>query len=168
MARTVNVSGSDAKASENGGFAPLPVGDYIATIVGTTDKAIKSEANKGLPTLDVQFKITESPDETLIGKKYTAFGVPVFPAWKNGKSAFLFYQFFKAVGVEFPKEGESGDVELPENEDLWGEDIGITAKVEKDNQGKDRNNFGFFPASRGLKADAKIASAAADDDEFVL
>lgn len=168
MGRTVAVNGSDAVAAENTGFKPLPEGKYIIQITGTEDKTVQGGDNKGKPTLNVKFKVTEAHDEALLGKKATIFGIPMFPTWASGKSAFTFYQFFKAVGVEFPKEGEAADVELPDNEDLWGEEIGVDVTIDNSGQ-KPQNRFAYFPASKGIgDAPAGGAAAAEDDDEFDL
>lgn len=163
MARTISVSGDTAVEATQGAFPLLDDGDYIATIIGAEDQVVKSEANKGLPTLDVQFKISEGD---FAGKKYKAFGVPVFEKWKSGKVAFQFFTFWGAVGVKFPKKGESFDVEIPDNEDLLGEEIGVRVTTKPDRNGKPRNNFDFFPASQGVSEAPK--PAAVDDDEFVL
>lgn len=165
MGITVAVSGEDAKAS-SGVFKAYPEGEYVGEIIDVKQSAVKGGANKGKPTLEVQFKFTEAgPGDEFVGKKYKEFQVPLFGKWASGKSAFQFYQFFKALGVVFP-EGD-GEVELPDIEDLWGQEVGIRLTREEKEDGKgnkvtddDGNQVyvnrtsGFFPASKGIKASA--------------
>lgn len=164
MARSVTIDGTEASEA-NSGFALLPEGDYLAEITGTKDGKYTSQANNGLDKLELQFKITEGSDE-FVGKKFRDFNIPMQPKWKNDKVAFMFYQFFEAVGVKFPKKGEKADVDLPENEDLWGVEIGVTSKISPDNKGVDRNNFSYFHPSKGIKNPASAATA--KDEEFEL
>lgn len=174
MGRTVSgVSASEAKDAVSNKFPVYPAGEYVGEIVDIKQDSIKSAANKGKPTLNIQVKFTESSTGEGIGKKFTAFGVPDFPRWASDKVAFLFYQFYKALGVEFPEKG--GDVELPDLDDLWGQEIGVRLTVEEkeingktvtDDEGEPvlQNRVGgFFPASKGIKA-----TAAVDKDEFTL
>lgn len=172
MGRVVTGVSAEAAAEAKAGFKAYPAGEYIAKIIGTKEEAIKNGANKGKPVLKVEFKFTEAgPGEQFVGKKYTEFQVPLFKEWASGKVAFLFYQFYEALGVNFPKGG--GDVELPDDEDIWGEEIGIrlTQEQSRDANGQPvvdaegnpvmRNRTGgFFPASKGVKV-----TATADEDE---
>lgn len=158
MARTVVTSKSQAKAA-TAGFTPIPDGDYIAEIVGTKDAKVKSEANKGKPTLDVDFRVVEGSEE---GRKFKVFGVPMFTEWASGSVAFLFYQFFGALGIKFDEDGET---ELPENEELWGQNVGVTAKSTYDKE-RDRYNtqYYFFDPAKGIKNPPKAVGAAGSDD----
>lgn len=174
MARTVTgVSDEDAKAAVANRFPVYPAGEYITTITDVEQKSIQSAANKGKPVLKIKLKITESGTGDGVGKTYTEFNLPDFPKWSSGKVAFLFYQFYKALGVEFP---ETGDAELPDLEDLFGEEIGIRLTVEEKEDGKgnkvvdDEGNpvlqnrtGGFFSADKGVKI-----AATAETNEFTL
>lgn len=169
MARTVSVSGEDAKNSESAGsYKPYPDGNYIGEIIDVTTDTVKSEANKGLTRLNVKVKFTESNTGKGVGKKFVAWGVPDFSKWKTGGVAFEFYQFYKALGVQFP-EGD-GDVDLPDLEDLIGEEIGITLKTGGNLKGEPRNEVDrFFPASKGVGDSVAVADDAADEgDDFTL
>lgn len=168
MARIVSIDGTKA-AESAGGFALLPEGDWIAEIISTKDGVYKSEKNSGVPKLELGFKIIEGPDE-FVGKKFKDFNIPMQGEWKNGTNAFMFYQFFEAVGVKFPKKGETADVELPDNEELWGVEIGVTSKIKPDDKGIDRNNWTYFHPSKGIKNPPKIGEAGSADteDEFDL
>lgn len=166
MARTATVSGADAKNSA-GGFKAYPEGDYIGEIIDIkTVPFAKSGAHadkEKYPANNIQVKFTEAgPGEEFVGKKFTAWQVPDFFKFASGKSAWLAYQFYKSVGVVFP-EGD-GDVELPELDDLWGEEIGIriTREERTDKDGDpvldDDGNpvyqnrvSAFFPPSKGVK-----------------
>lgn len=164
MARTVTVNGTTA-AEATSGFALLPAGDYIAKIVDVQDAVTQGKSNpvnKGLDILKVRVKIieTSNADDEGLGRQFTDFQVPLFPKWNSGGTAFTFYTFFKALGVVFPEKGSDEEVELPENEDILGEEIGIKLSVEpKDSRkpvGDDNplvNNIkNYFAASDGLKA----------------
>lgn len=167
MARTVGVSGADAKSAESTGFKAYPEGEYIGEIIDVKSAAFAKSGQHAdktkYPANNIQVKFTEAgPGEEFVGKKFTAWQVPDFPKFASGKSAWLFYQFYKATGVEFP-EGD-GDVELPDLDDLYGEEIGIRISREEqqdaagntllgdDGEPKYRNRVSaFFPASKGVK-----------------
>ncbi|MGB4581380.1 MAG: hypothetical protein WBI91_05905, partial [Coriobacteriia bacterium] len=138
MARTVEVSGEDAKSSESG-FPVYAKGEYIGEIIDVKNSvAAKQGLNAGKPAIDLKVRFTESSTGEGIGKRFTVFRVPVFPEWASGSVAFLFYQFFKAVGVVFPEKGK-GAVELPDNEDLLGQEVGVILDIEEDQNGNPRN-----------------------------
>lgn len=167
MARTVTIDGTKA-AESAGGFALLPEGDFIAEIISTKDGVYTSEKNNGVPKLELGFKIIEGHDD-FVGKKFRDFNIPMEGEWKNGSNAFMYYQFFEALGVKFPKKGEIADVELPENEEMWGMEIGVTSKIKPDLKGVDRNNFSYFHPSKGIKNVAAAgAGGSAAEDEFDL
>lgn len=168
MARTVNVSGSKA-AEATAGFPTIPAGKYIAKIVDVKEAKTEGKSNpvnKGLPVLVVRYKITESSNGEGVGRQFTDFQVPLFKEWNTGSTAFTFYTFFKALGVEFPKKGEDGDVELPENEDIAGEEIGLVLGVEQKfgaPKGETTNKVkNYFAASDGLPEPKET------EDEFTL
>ncbi len=178
MGRSVNVSGADAKSAESTGFKAYPEGEYTGKIIDIKGAAFAksgAHADKSkYPANNIQVKFTEAgPGEEFVGKKFTAWQVPDFFKFASGKSAWLAYQFYKAVGVEFP-EGD-GDVELPDLDDLYGEEIGIRISYEEaqDKDGNDvfddngdqvyRNKVtAFFPASKGVKVTGGGGAAGAD------
>lgn len=171
MGRVISGASAEEATAAKSGFKAYPAGEYIAKIIGTTEGKIKSQKNKDKPILKVEFKFTEAgPGDQYVGKKYTEFNIPLFREWNGGAVAFLFYQFYEALGVKFPKGG--ADVELPDDEDIWGEEIGIrigqeqsvkdgVAQVDDEGNPVMRNKtVGFFPASKGVKV-----SVTADEDE---
>lgn len=167
MGRTVAVSGKAAEEATKG-FAALLPGKYIAKIMDVKDGKFgdKSE-NKGREKIAVRFKIIEGPEG--VGRQFTDFNIPLFPEWASGKTAASFFKFFKAVGVEFPDKDSDADIDLPDNEDLLGEEIGITLKTEQKYGQTDPDvteskvdSFGYFPASDGLP------DVAIGEDEFTL
>jgi len=162
MTRTVKVSGADAKDSTSGGVL-LPEGEYIATIIDVDEGVFKGANSEGIGKLTVQFKVSEGE---FAGKKIKTFNIPLEGKWKSGSVAFLFYQFFGALGVEFPKDGD-GEVDLPDNEDLWEQEIGIVIKHGPDYKDASVTRAevnGFFPAARGVKK----PPVAVDDDLGLL
>jgi hypothetical protein len=175
MARTVTVNGDDVKAAEGGGFKVYPAGDYIGEIIdvkAAKDGVAKQGPNKGKPAINVTIKFTESGTGEGVGKKFIAWQVPDFQTWASGSSAFLFFQFYKALGVVFPKAGESGEAELPDFVDIIGQEIGVTLKID----GETLNDDGsvkyaasnkvarFFLASEGVK----VSEPTEADEEFEL
>lgn len=174
MARVRKVSGATAEAGLSGGaFKNYPVGEYIGQIIDIKQDKIKSGNNKGKEVLHVQFKFTEAgPDESLVGKKFTAFRVPDFEEWASGSAAFLHFQFYKALGVTFPPKGEDGDVEYPDFDDMLGEEVGIqigledTNKVDEETGEFTKRNavVRFFPASDGVT----VTEAEGEDEGFTL
>lgn len=166
MARTFKVDGTAAEEAAQGGqFTPYPSGDYVGEIIDVKDSFAANSGPNRKPTINVTFRIVESGTGKGVGKKFTAWRVPAFDKWASGKVAFQFYQFWKAVGVEFPKAGESAEVELPDNEDLMGELIGFELFIEDDNKGQPRNNVRrFFPASEGVRDSTPAATSNGDLD----
>lgn len=139
MGRSLDLSKTGEVSTESGGsFAPLAAGKYEATIVKVDEGAFKSVDNKGLPNINVQFKI--SPGQ--VGANRRVFHlVPLSPNWKNGNDAFAFHQFFSAVEgisekdfrikVKAAKEANE-DLELPDDVDLLGAEVTLTLKVVDD------------------------------------
>lgn len=174
MARSITVSGSDAKAAESTGFKPWPAGNYIGTIIDVKETTIGKVGSKSpnakKPALNVTVKFTDSNTGKGEGKKFIAWRVPDFTKWASGEGAFLFYQFYKALGVVFPPDGEDGDVDVPDLEELLDQEIGIALKIEKDDKGVSRNAVaGFFAASKGVGEPVATADDDADlADEFTL
>jgi hypothetical protein len=114
----------------------------------------------------VTIKVTESGTGEGVGKKFIAWQVPDFDKWDSGSVAFLYFQFYKALGVVFPKAGESGEIELPDLVDIIGQEIGVTLNIQAATEKYAASNkvAKFFPASDGVK----IAEPTEDDEEFAL
>lgn len=176
MGRVVSGTSAEEARAAKGGFKAYPAGEYIGKIIGTKEGVFSSPNNKGKPNLKVEFKFTEAgPGEQYVGKKYTEFNVPLFGRWNSGAVAYLFYQFYESLGFKFPEDGS--DVELPDDEDIWGEEIGIrigqepyvkdgVPQVDDDGNPVMRNKtLGFFPASKGVKV---TVNADSDDTGFTL
>lgn len=164
MGIVVKSSAEDAKNAE-AGFPVFPAGQYIMQIIDVepTKAAKPGGPNSDLDAINVKFRITESGTGEGVGKKFTAFRVPQFTKWASGGVAFLHYQFYKALGVVF----EDGDTELPDNEDLLEQEIGVTLKIGDNNSGGKRNEVSsFFPASKGITAVAPVEGDTSTD--FVL
>ena len=138
------------KALEGGGGGPVPTGEYILRIDDVTETTIQSAANKGKPVLNLKLKIVESGTGKGEGRKINAWRIPLFDKWASGKTAFEFFTFFKALGVDFSVEGE---VDLPDNDEILGQEIGAYLTIgDEDEQGRRFNEVGrWFPASDGVK-----------------
>jgi len=169
MSREVKVSGDEA-VNATKGFTPLKAGQYIGKIIDVKPGKFKGTNSKGQDKIEVQYKIIESGTGEGTNRKLKDFNVPLQGAWLNGSSAFIFYQFFGALGVEFPKKGESATVTLPDDDELMGEEVGLNLTIEDSNKKDDDGEWikankvaGYFPASKGLKV-----VVTADEDEFTL
>lgn len=138
MARTVNLSGKDVKKSENTGFAPLPAQKYNVTVFDLDEGEYKNGANKGRPFLKLQFRVSDGQP----GANRRIFvNLGDFPYWKkkdgsgeDGASNFLYWQFYKALGVVFPSKDEEDEVEvsLPDLEDIEGAALAVKLKIVND------------------------------------
>lgn len=176
MGRSVAVSGTDAVAAESSGSFVYPAGEYIGEIIKVDEtKFAKQGQHKDYNALNVKVRFTESGTGVGEGKKFVAWNVPDFPKFASGKSAWLFYQLYKALGVVFP-EGD-GDVDLPDFEDILEQEIGLRLEIEDSKNaageitGKRNRVVGFFPAKNGVKeskAPAAGAAGAEDDPNFTL
>lgn len=169
MGRTVSVSGDNAAASDSG-FPVFPAGEYIALIMDFKPSPYgfaKVGANKGKPANNVSLKFIESGTGEGIGKKFTAFRVPDFAEFASGSSAFQFYQFYKALGVVFPGKGETFDVDLPDEEDIIGSEIGVRLVI--DDGDKPRNSVaGWFDPAKGVVESAASGNAGDTAEDFEL
>lgn len=155
MGRSFNNNPETAKkALEGGGGGPVRVGEYIVRIDDVQDVAF---ANKGphadkkkYPAVNLKLKIIETGTGEGEGRKVSAFRVPMFDEFASGKSAFEFFQFFKALGVDFSAEGE---IDLPENDDILGAEVGVYLTIGDPNEKGNRYNevSRWFPASDGVK-----------------
>lgn len=169
MGRSFNNNPETAKkALEGGGGEPVPEGEYIVRIDDVQDAAF---ANKGAhadrkkyPALNLKLKITETGTGTGEGRKVSAFRVPLFSEFASGKSAFEFFTFHKALGVDFSAEGE---VDLPDNEEILGEEVGVYLTIGEPNaQGRSYNEVSrWFPASDGVKDTSAEAASNADNGD---
>lgn len=135
MARSVNIAGSDIKDSKSTGFDPIPAGTYNVTIYDYEVKQVKpGSANAGRDFLALQLRISE-PQKGANRRLFV--NVFDFPRWapKAGKSEgsvnFLFFQFYKALGVDFP-DGVDGEVDLPDYEDLQGSSVAVKVVITQD------------------------------------
>lgn len=179
MARSVNVTGSDVKDSKGGGFDPIPAGTYNVTIFDKEVKQYKNGGNAGRDYLALQLRISDGQKHS---NRRLFVNVGDFPRWapKNGKAEgsvnFLFFQFYKALGVEFP-EGVDGAVDLPDYEDLDGAALAVKVVIKEDdyafkNALKDwRGNGekGDEPEpSQFLKNEVKEFLPEQDADEFAV
>ena len=145
MARKINVGGQEISTDTGGSFAPLPAGRYEATIFSVKEGEYKSEKNRGLPNLNVQYRISEGQK----GANRRIFDlVPLSPNWKNGKDAFRFWQFGAAVNGttekafrEKAKEAaakKTGSVTLPDDADLLGKAVTLVLGIEDDDYNFDK------------------------------
>jgi hypothetical protein len=169
MARTRTISGDDVKAADEGGFALYTDGDYIGQIIDVKEAPYaKQGANAGKPALNVTIRIIESSTGEGVGKKFIAWQVPDFDKFASGSNAWLYFQFYKALGVVFPKAGESEDVDLPELIDIIDQEIGFHLTIqEASGNYKAKNQVSrFFPASDGIEA--VDAPPSKDDEAFTL
>lgn len=184
MVRKQQVSGADSKASEGGGtFEPLAAGVYNVSIFDHQVKQYGNGANAGRDYLALQLRISDGQK----GANRRVFvNVGDFPKWapKNGKEAnnFLFFQLYKALGVEFPDGDDITEVELPDYEDLNGSSLAVRLKIVEDDYAfkkavkegqKDavKSDFlknevaAFLPEQ---DAEDLVQDSAAESDEFSL
>lgn len=169
MARTRTVNGDDVKAAEEGGFSLYSEGDYIGQIIDVKEvKFAKQGANADKDAFNVTIRIIESSTGEGVGKKFIAWQVPDFDKFASGSNAWLYFQFYKSLGVVFPKAGESGDVDLPELEDILEQEIGFHLVIEEAsaaNNNKAKNKVSkFFSADEGVE----VAAPKEADDKFTL
>lgn len=130
MGRKVSVSAQDNKDRAGKVFGPLPAGKALYNIYEIKEGEYKNGVNKGLPNLNIQFQVAAGQPRAN-ARLFELLGD--FPRWNPKKAGeagalnFLFHPFYEALGVEFPKDG--GEVELPEIEDIVGEQIVIDLKI---------------------------------------
>lgn len=138
MGRTTKVTpGAAAKAAEGGAFKPLPAGIYNATIFEHSAAEIKNGDNKGVQGLNIQFRISDGQK----GANRRIFThVWETEKWAKGSVNFLYFQFYKALGVEF-KDADGNDleeVELPDLDELNGSPLALKLKVVVDSYQYDK------------------------------
>lgn len=139
MARKIGVAGKEISTDTGGSYAPLPAGNYEATIFSVKEDVYKGANSSGIPYLNVQFRISEGQK----GANRRIFDkIPLETAWKDGKDAFRFFQFGAAVNgmdeKEFRKatkaaaEKKGGAVEIPDDADLLGAGVTLVLGIEDD------------------------------------
>lgn len=152
MGRSFKNTAADAeKALEGGSVGPLPTGEYILRIDDVQDtKAANQGENKNLDALNLKMVVIEAGTGKGVGRKVSAFRVPLFDKWASGNTAFEFFTFHKALGVDF---SEDGEVDLPDNEEILGQEIGAYLTIGEENAKGQRFNEvkRWFPASDGAK-----------------
>ena len=118
-----------SKSSGGGSFPPLPRGAYQAVV-----RPLKNDGSQLTEVVDFSKKpeyagkkavrvafaiVDESPTGA---KRYFTTRIPLFTAFASGKPAFLFFNFFEAVGVS--KEDLARGV-LPGPQDIMGKRVTI-------------------------------------------
>ena len=130
MARKIGVAGKEISTETGGTYAPLPVGNYEATIYSVKEGVYKGANSAGIPNLNVQFRISDGQK----GANRRVFDlIPLETQWKDGKDAFRFFQFGAAVNGMTEKafreatkaaaEKKGGAVEIPDDVDLLGKAV---------------------------------------------
>ena len=173
MARTVNLSGKDVKKSENTGFAPLPAGKYNVTVFDLDEGEYKNGVNKGRPFLKLQLRISDGQK----GANRRLFvNVGDFPYWKNkdgsgsdGASNFLYWQFYKSLGVVFPGKDEEDEVEvvLPDLEEIEGASLAVKVKIVKDEYAYNKAMAAWEDEAEKAEAKGKDAPPRPEPDDFL-
>ena len=165
MGRTFKNTAADAeKALEGGSAGPLPTGEYILRIDDVQDtKAGNQGANKDKDALNLKLVVIESGTGKGVGRKVSAFRVPLFDKWAAGETAFEFFTFHKALGVDF---SEDGEVDLPDNDEILGQEIGAYLTIGEPNAKGNRFNEvkRWFPASDGVKESTPTDGGAGNGD----
>lgn len=138
MARSISTDGGVVNPDGGGGFKPLKVGRYEATVFKLEEKRYASVKNKDRPYLNVEFRISDGQ----VGANRRLFEkVPLFSKWSDGKDAFAFFRFFAAVTDTDEKEfraawneaAEAGEeFDLPDDVDILGTPVTLTLKIVDD------------------------------------
>lgn len=146
MARKIAVGGQNITTEiQSNTFTPVKAGAYEVTIFQVKEGVYKGKNSDGLPNINAQLRISEGQPGTN-RRLFTL--VPVTPNWKDGKDAFMFYQFFAAVlGIsesDFRKQvaaaakAKDGSLTLPEDHELLGVPITAIVKVVDDEYAYDK------------------------------
>lgn len=188
MGRTVRVTkGAEEQAASGGGdFKPLAAGIYNVTIFEAEEATIKNGANAGVTGARMQFRVSDGQkgaNRRLFNTVWDTERWAPKDGKKEGAVNFQFFQFYKALGVDFSTEG---DVELPEIEDLAGESLAVKVKIVHDKYNYDKavkegtlgdrtkgdfltNEISeFLPEQEDVGLDGDDEDDAADGDEFDL
>jgi hypothetical protein len=135
MARKVNVTkGAQEQAASSGGdYKPLDAGIYNVSVFEAEGTAIKNPVspNNGVTGVRLHLRISDGQkgaNRRLFTSVYDVERWNPKPGKTEGAVNFQFFQFYKALGIEF---GE-GEVELPEIEDLQGEELAVKVKIVHD------------------------------------
>lgn len=188
MGRTVKVTkGAEEQAKAGSGdFKPIPAGVYNVTVVEAEAAEIKNGNNAGVTGVRMQFRISDGQPNANRRLFNTVWDVDRW-APKDGKKEgavnFQFFQFYKALGVEFP---EVGEADLPEIEELGGEPLAVKIKITHDDykykQAVKDGTLGdrtkgdfltneiseFLPEQEDVALDGDDEDDSADQDEFDL
>ena len=161
MARTVNLSGKDVKKSENTGFAPLPAGKYNVSVFDLEESEYKSPNNKGKPMLRLQLRVSDG-QKGANRRLFTNLGD--FPYWgkkdgsgEDGSPNFLYFQFYKALGVVFPSKDEEDEVEvsLPDLDEIEGATLAVKVKIVNDDYAYKKAQEAWIEAKDAAEAKGK-------------
>lgn len=143
MGRKVNTTkGAQEQAASGGGdFKPLAAGKYNVTVFEAEETEITNakSANKGVTGVRMQFRISDGQNganRRLFQSVYDVEKWAPKPGKEEGAVNFLFFQFYKAIGVDFPEDG--GEIDLPEIEDLVGEALAVKVKIVHDKYNYDK------------------------------
>lgn len=167
---------NDGTKVEEGQFdnSPLPAGKYQATILPTKKDgnaiekraAAKQGPNSKLGVMAVRFRISDGQKgagrnlfaDIPLFRKWTATGQGKYP---QGTPAFLFFQFFRALGydVDAP-EGFA----IPEDRELFGKVVELVVKIEKQDGFEPRNVVQFINKASGVVAASASSAPAVSAD----
>lgn len=150
MTRSFNFDGIDVEGALQGGAGEtLPGGEYIVQITDIKDRAdgfARQGKHAGWPAVDLVLKVVESGTGVGVGQSVRHFNLGIFPKFDSGKANFTFIQFFTALGVEL-----KGQVELPTNEEILGQKVGVVLGFTDERNGKIYNEVTrFFPPEDGV------------------
>lgn len=128
--RVVNVSGEDRKAAAAANdFEPIPAGWYNGTIFNAEEKQFKNAGkHPGDDYYNVQLRVSEGDYK---GRVLFVM-VPLFPKWNPGPKTpngfpTNFIPFFEALGEDL-----EGEFEVPDPDELGGQDITFRVRIEED------------------------------------
>lgn len=156
MATAIKITGITEEAlASRGANTPVPAGSYNATVFEVKQEEVRSGPNEGKPRFNVQFRISEGPQENRRVFSY----VPLYVAndfWKT-------QAFFKSLGYDM----KSGDFKVPEVNELLGKAIGVRVKVGKDQNGDDRNEVSGFDKPTTATGAAALSAMGAVPTESV-
>lgn len=144
MARSVKVTPGAVETATSGGgdFKPLPAGKYNVSIFDHSVRQYGEKSNNvGRDFLALHLRVSDGQK----GANRRLFtNVGDFEKWANkdgsdvkdangvlqatGSVNFLYYQFYKALGVDFSGE----EAALPDYEDLNGEEFTVKVKIVAD------------------------------------
>ena len=119
MGFKLNLTESEIKNAQGGGFKPLPEGTYGAIVFDVTEKQSKA----GNDMYEIDFKITEGPEG--IGRKIRGWFVV------SGKALFSVVGLLKALDFPYPtKDTPAGEFEFPDGDEFLGKELNLKIKQE--------------------------------------